>query len=87
MRQIRIRERKQISMRDFAIIKKSQDYRCRICEIKEGTIIITSKGLVRIKLTQDHIIPLSKGGKNIFQNIQALCFRCNGNKGNVYPYT
>ncbi len=34
-----------------------------------------------IKLTLDHVIPLSKGGRNIIDNIQPLCLACNDSKG------
>lgn len=35
----------------------------------------------KVKLTRDHIIPLSKGGHDGIENIQPLCFECNRQKG------
>jgi hypothetical protein len=33
-------------------------------------------------LTRDHIVPVSKGGKDIWMNCVAACKKCNGKKGN-----
>lgn len=37
-----------------------------------------------VKLTMDHVIPLSMGGPNLIENIQPLCSHCNKSKGMRY---
>lgn len=36
------------------------------------------------KLHVDHILPFSKGGKTVYENLQALCDKCNLGKSNSY---
>ena len=43
---------------------------------------VDSKGK-RILFTKDHIIPKSKGGKDIQENYQVMCSPCNCKKGNT----
>lgn len=41
----------------------------------------------RRNLEIDHIVPISKGGKSIYSNLQTLCHRCNVKKGtNIERY-
>ncbi len=51
-------------------VKKKQDYTCLHCKKREP----------EIKLTKDHIIPISRGGRSDIANIQGLCLRCNISK-------
>lgn len=38
------------------------------------------------QLEIDHIIPISKGGKSTYNNLQTLCHSCNVNKSDSMPY-
>ena len=38
-----------------------------------------------ILMTRDHIIPISRGGKDILSNLQTMCQDCNGIKSNRLP--
>lgn len=37
------------------------------------------------QLTLDHVVPVSKGGKNTWDNIVTACEKCNNRKGNRTP--
>jgi hypothetical protein len=52
----------------------SDNFRCRLC----GRSPATHAGLV---LHVDHIIPFSRGGKTVFENLQTACETCNLGKG------
>lgn len=53
-------------------LKKTYNYTCPCCGRKEP----------EVKMTRDHIIPLSKGGTDNIDNLQPLCLSCNCKKYN-----
>lgn len=57
---------------DGWLAKIEEENFCKIC-MKSGE---------EVNLTIDHIIPISAGGTNELDNIQALCRPCNSRKGN-----
>ena len=39
----------------------------------------------RPQLTRDHVMPLSRGGRDVWENVVSACFHCNSRKGNRTP--
>lgn len=55
---------------EWAALKRRFRYRCVRCGAFEGSLWAP-------QLSPDHIVPLSRGGKNTIDNIQPLCLPCN----------
>ena len=51
----------------------------------EGKCQYCSKQLNKQNFTLDHIIPVSQGGKKVWQNIVTCCIACNQKKGSKSP--
>lgn len=58
------------SIEEWVSTKEKYNFSCLCCKKQEPFI----------KLSPDHVIPLSRGGKNTIENIQPLCRECNGRK-------
>lgn len=61
-------ERARVSKKMRLSILSRDHFKCKYC----GSTL---------NLEIDHIIPISKGGKSEYNNLQTLCHRCNVNKG------
>lgn len=64
-------ERGKVSNKMRFSIYERDGYRCCKCGISDRYA----------NLEIDHIIPISKGGKSTYDNLQTLCHKCNVEKG------
>lgn len=62
-----------VTVADWERIKERFEYRCAYCHNLIG----------KDKVTMDHVIPLSKGGRHAVGNIVPACNRCNQHKGSL----
>ena len=53
-------------------VLRRDGFRCQYCNQRE-------------KLTVDHVVPRSRGGRDQWTNLVAACIRCNNKKGNRTP--
>lgn len=67
-------ERGKVTNRMRFSIYKRDGYRCCKCGRRTNDLEV------------DHIIPIAKGGKSSYDNLQTLCHRCNAKKGADIEY-
>lgn len=67
-------ERGKVSNKMRFSIYARDGYRCQHCGVSQS----------RAVLEIDHIIPIAKGGKSTYDNLQTLCHNCNIKKGDKF---
>ena len=70
------RTKRDINLRMRFLVMKRDNFKCCMC----GRSPATTPGL---ELHIDHIIPWSKGGETVIDNLQTLCSDCNLGKSNL----
>ena len=61
-----------ISNNEWSALLQKYENRCLCCKRSD------------VKLTIDHVVPISKGGTNTIDNVQPLCQSCNSRKNAKY---
>lgn len=59
-----------VEVDEWTALKEFYGNKCLCCERSD------------LKLTMDHVMPVSMGGRNLIENIQPLCGSCNSRKNN-----
>jgi hypothetical protein len=59
------------------LVMRRDGFKCRLCGVSPAT----SAGVV---LEIDHVLPWTKGGETLFENLQTLCQVCNGGKSDLH---
>jgi 5-methylcytosine-specific restriction endonuclease McrA len=71
--------RRQVSFSRKNIFERDK-YTCQYCGTKPPSKRAALRWMEEKALTFDHVIPKSKGGKTIWENIVTCCQPCNGKK-------
>jgi 5-methylcytosine-specific restriction endonuclease McrA len=51
----------------------------------QGLCLYCGREFPRASLTRDHVQPVSRGGRDTWENVVSACFHCNSRKGNRTP--
>jgi len=67
-------------------VLQRDNYTCAYCGIQPGGSMQRGQLLTRQDFTIDHIVPVSRGGKNTWGNTVCACPQCNQRKGSRMPH-
>jgi 5-methylcytosine-specific restriction endonuclease McrA len=67
-----------------AVLRRDR-YTCAYCGVRVG-MTVRARTLTRREFTVDHIVPVSRGGRDSWTNTVCACTTCNHQKGNRTPY-
>lgn len=70
------RKRKPLGFGDYLTIAMSSEQICEYCGRRPP----------EAKLDIDHILPVSRGGTNVWYNLRFLCVHCNRSRGNRFHW-
>ena len=70
--------KRDINLRMRFIVLKRDNFKCCACGASPAKD-------PSVTLHVDHIVPWSKGGETLIDNLQTLCSKCNLGKGDIMP--
>lgn len=87
---IRLRQWRFIPVRVTILTRKNiyarDKKRCQYCGLKSGAQVVDDRGrTVVLHLTLDHIVPASRGGRGVWENLVTCCNLCNFKKADRTP--
>ena len=77
--------RKQPEYTNHARMMLSYKQRVQLYNKADGKCVLCGKEIKLQKMSIDHIVPLSMGGKDDLSNMQCTCYACNKFKSNILP--
>ena len=69
-------KRKPMGWQECLVLAMASDTRCEQC----------GKEPPNVTLEIDHVLPVSRGGRNSYLNLRFLCTRCNRSRGNRFRW-
>lgn len=65
-----------VSWRMRFLVMRRDSFKCKLCGLSPAMNPATV-------LVVDHIVPWASGGETVIENLQTLCYQCNGGKSNL----